>query len=132
MLDRKFIVENAELVAENCRRRNSKADVARFIELDAKRRTLQTQVDELNKQANDTSKQIGQAKTPEAREALKTQGRELRDKCTAAQSELKVLEEEVDAVQRTIPNLSHPNAPVGPDDAANTEVKKGKHAPPQF
>lgn len=131
MLDRKFIVENAELVTENCKRRNSKADVARFIELELKRRKMQADVDELNRQANDYAKKIGGAK-PEERDALKVQARELRDKCTTAQNDMTMLEAEVDALQRTIPNLSHPNAPVGTDDQANTEVKHGKHAPPKF
>lgn len=131
MLDRKFIVENVELVQENCRRRNSKADVARFVELELKRRKMQVEVDDLNRQANETSSKIGKAK-PEEREALKTEGRALREKCSAAQHDMALLEAEIDALQRTIPNLSHPNAPVGTDDQANLEVMKGKHAPPKF
>jgi seryl-tRNA synthetase len=131
MLDRKFIVENVELVQENCRRRNSKADVARFVELELKRRKMQVEADDLNRQANEVSGKIGKAK-PEEREALKAQGRELREKCSAAQSELAALEAEVDAVQRSIPNLSHPNAPVGTDDQANLEIRKGKNDPPKF
>ena len=105
MLDRKFIVENAALVKENCARRNSKADIDRFVELEMQRRQMQQQVDELNRQANETSKLIGKAKTPEEREALKTQGRELRDQCTTAGEKLTALEADIDAVQRTIPNM---------------------------
>jgi seryl-tRNA synthetase len=131
MLDRKFIVENAELVAENCRRRNSKADVAKFVEMELKRRKLQSEVDELNRQANEKSKEIGKAPADQ-REALKVLARELREKCTAAQADLATFDAEVDTLQRTIPNLSHPGAPVGGDDQANTEVKKGKHSPPKF
>lgn len=131
MLDRKFIVDNAALVAENCTRRNSKADVPRFVELELKRRKLQVEVDEINRAANDVSGKIGKAK-PEERDALKAEGRSLREKATVLQNDMTSLEAEIDAVQRTIPNLSHPNAPVGTDDGANTEVKKGKHAPPKF
>jgi seryl-tRNA synthetase len=131
MLDRKFIVDNVELVQENCRRRNSKADVAKFVELELKRRKMQVEADDLNRQANEVSGKIGKAK-PEERDALKAQGRELREKCSAAQTQLAALETEVDALQRSIPNLSHPNAPIGTDDQANTEVKHGKHAPPKF
>ena len=49
MLDRKFIVENAAAVKENCARRNSKADIDRFVELEMQRRQMQQQVDELNR-----------------------------------------------------------------------------------
>ena len=37
MLDRRFIVENAELVEQNCQRRGAKADVDRFVALEAER-----------------------------------------------------------------------------------------------
>src|SRR5688572_27625189 len=110
MLDRKFIVENAELVAENCRRRNSKADVAKFVEMELKRRKLQAEVDELNRQANEYSGKIGKA-PPDQREALKVAARELREKCSTAQADLATFDAEVDTLQRTIPNLSHPGAP---------------------
>jgi seryl-tRNA synthetase len=131
MLDRKFIVENVDVVTENCKRRNSKADVAHFVELELKRRKMQVEVDNLNKQANDTSGKIPKS-TPEERPALIALGRELRETCSAAQNQMAALDAEVDALQRSIPNLSHPNAPLGTDDQANLEVKKGKHAPPKF
>ncbi len=47
MLDRKWIAENLELVRENCRLRNSPADVDRFVQLEAKRRTQQAAVEEI-------------------------------------------------------------------------------------
>ncbi len=131
MLDRKFIAENASLVEENCIRRNSKADIGKFVALETERRKLQHEVDELNRQANEAAKSIGKAK-PEEREALKAKGRELRDQTTAAAEKLAAIEAELDAVQRTIPNMSHPQAPVGGDDQSNLEVRKGKHAPPKL
>ena len=53
MLDKRFILENAELVQENCDSRGVKADVARFVELEAQRRKLQAEVEELSRQANE-------------------------------------------------------------------------------
>ena len=40
MLDRRFILENPELVQQNCDRRGVKADVARFVELETQRRDV--------------------------------------------------------------------------------------------
>ena len=51
MLDRKFILENAALVKQNCINRGVKVDVDRFVELEAKRKKLQAEVEELNRQA---------------------------------------------------------------------------------
>jgi seryl-tRNA synthetase len=132
MLDRRFVLENVELVAENCRRRGARADVAAFAELEKRRRAKQVEVDELNRKANEVSKSIGKAKDAEEREARKAEGRALREQTAAAQLDLDALVAESDAILRTIPNLSHPDAPVGADDQANLERKRGKHAPPKF
>jgi len=132
MLDRRFIVENAPLVKENCLRRGAKVDVDRLVALDGERRAKQSQVDDLNRQANEVSKSIGQTKDAAEREARKEAGRKLREEVAAAQAGLEQLEQEIDALQRAIPNLSHPDAPIGGDDTANLEVRRGQHAPRQF
>jgi seryl-tRNA synthetase len=132
MLDRKFIVENAALVKENCARRGAKADVDRLVALDVMRRDKQAQVDELNRHANEVSKSIGKAKDAAERDARKAEGRRLRDQTTAVETELTAIAAELDVIQRNIPNMSHPAAPLGADDTANLEVRKGKTAPPKF
>ena len=70
MLDRKFIVENAEAVAKNCELRGVTADVARLVELEGQRRELLQQAEELNRRANEVSKSIGQAGSDEERPRL--------------------------------------------------------------
>jgi len=132
MLDRKFIVDNVDLVKKNCALRGAKADIDRFLALESQRREKQTEVEQLNRQANEVSKSIGQAKDPAEREERKNKGRELREQTTAAQAELDTLSAEIDAIQRTIPNLSHPQAPTGADDQSNLELRKGKTPLPTF
>jgi seryl-tRNA synthetase len=132
MLDRKFILENAELVKQNCANRGAKADVDRFVALEEKRKKLQQEVEELNRKANATAKGIGQAKDPAEREARKEEGRRLRDETQKAQAEVDALAGEIAALQRLIPNLSHPDAPIGGDDTANLEVFRGKTPLPKF
>ncbi|HJS08095.1 MAG TPA: serine--tRNA ligase, partial [Pirellulales bacterium] len=75
MLDRRFVVENAQLVKENCQRRNSGADVDRFVGLEQARKSVQQKADDLNRQANEVSKSIGKAKDAAEREARKEEGR---------------------------------------------------------
>ncbi len=36
------------------------------------------------------------------------------------------------AIQRLIPNIAHPDAPIGADDKANLELRRGKHEPRRF
>lgn len=131
MLDRKFILENVELVRRNCINRGAKADVDQLVALETKRKAKQTEVDGLNRRANEVSKSIGQAKDAGEREARKEEGRRLREQTTTAQAELDRLTSESDAILRTIPNLSHPDAPVG-DDQSNLEVRRGKTEPRKF
>src|SRR5215475_4320186 len=128
MLDRKFIVEHADQVKENCARRGSKADVDGFLTLESQRKQKQVEVDDLNRKANEVSKSIGKAKDAAQREALKDEGRRLREQTAAEQAALDRIVAESDAVLRAIPNLSHPEAPVGGEDSSR-EIRKGKHAP---
>ena len=79
MLDKRFILENAELVQQNCDARGMKADVARYVKLETECRSLQQEVEELSRQANVVSKSIGQAKDDAEREARKEEGRKLRE-----------------------------------------------------
>jgi seryl-tRNA synthetase len=131
MLDRRFIVENVELVKQNCAHRGSKADVDKFVALEADRKAKQTELDELNRQANDVSKSIGKATDASEREARKSEGRRLRELATAVETQLKWIVDEADTVLRTIPNLSHPDAPIG-GEAVSKELRRGKTPLPQF
>src|SRR5262245_1307922 len=123
MLDRKFIVENAELVKENCRNRNVTADVARLVELEHERRAKGQEVQELNRRANEVSKSVGQAKDPAERAARLEEGRKLREAKDAAKNQEDRLEAEIISIQINIPNITHPQAPIGVDDSANRELK---------
>jgi seryl-tRNA synthetase len=132
MLDRKYIVEHADEVELNCQRRGAKADVRKFVALEGQRKAQQLQVDELHRKANEVSKSIGKAKDAEQREARKAEGRALRDQSAAAQAALDAVLAESEAILRTIPNLSHPDAPVGADDQANLVLRTGQHERPTF
>ncbi len=113
MLDRKFILENVATVQQSCADRGTPVDVARFAVLEAQRRELQQQVEQLNARANQVSKSIGKAANEQERETRKEEGRQLRDQKDARQRELDRLTAEADIIYRSIPNLSHPDAPRG-------------------
>ena len=132
MLDRKYILDNAELVKQNCVNRGVAVDVDRFIELETFRKTQQVKVDDLNRRANEVSKGIGKAATPEDKQRCVEEGRQLREATAAAKAELDAAVEELERIHCLIPNMSHPDAPIGVDDQANTELAFGKTPIPQF
>src|SRR5690349_10027804 len=124
MLDRKFIVENADRIKQNCTQRGVPCDVDRLVELEATRKQKLQTAEELNRQANAVAKTIGQAKDAAEREARKEEGRRLREQKDAMQGELDALEAECKAIQATIPNLTHPDAPIGGEQDSR-DVRRG-------
>src|SRR3954471_320196 len=124
MLDRKFITENVERIKKNCADRGVKCEVDRLVESEAERRQKLQAVEEANRKANDVAKMIGKAKDAAEREAMKEEGRHLRELKEAAQAEHDKLDAEARAVQATIPNLTHPEAPIGGEQDSR-EVRLG-------
>ena len=131
MLDRKFVVDNAEAVKANCVHRGTPAEIDRVVQLELQRRAKLSEAEEHNRQANAISAQMGKA-TPEQREQLKEQGRTLREQKEKAQAEHDALEREINSLLARVPNMTHPDAPIGGDDASNLEIARGKTPIPQF
>lgn len=125
MLDRRFVADNVDLVTANCSLRGGSADVARFAELDRLRRQFQADIDRLNQEAGQISRSIGQAADAAEREARKDRGRRLREEVSAFETKLGEIVAESDAILRAIPNLTHPAAPIGGEDAA-VEIRLGR------
>lgn len=126
MLDKKFILENPDTVQENCTNRGVKADVSRYVMLENQCRDLQKEVEELSRQANVVSKSIGQAKDDAEREARKEEGRQLREQKDAKQEEMDRIAAEAGAIYRSMPNLTHAEAPIGEEDHSK-ELRRGEH-----
>ena len=132
MLDRKFIVENVDDVKTNCVNRGVTCEVDKLVDVETRRRETLQQVQEFNTAANAASKKIGAAKDDAEREQLKEDARKLRDQKTAAQTAHDELEVQAKAIQLTIPNMAHPDCPIGEDDKSNLELGFGLHKPGEF
>lgn len=132
MLDRKYIIENIDAVKTNCENRGVSCEVDKLTELESARRDKMQSVQELNTAKNAISKKIGQAKDDAEREQFKTESRELGERQKTAQAEHDDLDQQVHLIQLTIPNMAHPECPIGVDDKSNLECGRGKHEPPTF
>ncbi|MDO5553447.1 MAG: serine--tRNA ligase [Planctomycetia bacterium] len=131
MLDRRYILDNTEAVKQNCKNRNVQVDVDRFVELETLRRDNQKKLEQLRQESNMVSKSIGKA-TPEERPAKMELGRQLRESITGITNILDEIEQEADAIVRSIPNMAHPDAPIGDDDTSNQETSFGKTPKPEY
>ena len=139
MIDIKFLRENPDVVRQNIRNKFQDAKlplVDEAIELDAAFRAAIKEADELRASRNKISKQIGalmaQGKKDEAEEAKKqvAQG-------AARLAELegieKELEEKLNKVMMTIPQIIDPSVTIGRDDSENVEIEKyGEPIVPDF
>ena len=133
MLDRRFVLENADLVRRNCADRGSKADVDRFVALEVAPQGEASRARNAQSpgQRGEQIDRQGQGCRPSATPARKKAGGfakrppPCRPKSTRSPPK-------PTRFCKTIPNLSHPDAPRGADDQANLEIRRGKHAPPKF
>jgi seryl-tRNA synthetase len=112
MLDLQFICDHRDEVIENCNKRGVQADVDAVIRLRDQRNALIVRGDEIRRQQKDVSARIPKAAADE-RPALIEQGKVLRDEVSAIDEQLRVVEEQLRSEQARIPNLTHPEAPIG-------------------
>ncbi len=131
MLDRRFVLENAELVQRNCADRGVKADLAKFVEHEQKRLAWQKDVEGIKQQINEVSKSIGKAKDDAEKESIKERGRQLRERRDNLEADLSNFAVEADRILRGLPNMTHPKSPRG-DEADSHELRKGETKPPKF
>ena len=128
MLQINFIRENKEEVLKRLAVKNFKdADtiITHAISLDAERRTLQKDSDDVKAEANALAKQIGElmksGKKEEA-ESIKARTAELKQKEKNLDDKLKAKEEEIHALLVQVPNLPSSKVPVGKTPEDNETV----------
>jgi len=117
MIDIKFIRENVELIKQNCANRHVKVDIDALLSADEERRNILKQIEDLRATRNSGSK--GKP-TPEEIEKMKAVGEEIK--------KLEETQTSVDAKYREllmqVPNLTHPDTPVGGEDAFKVVFEK--------
>lgn len=124
MLDLKFIRENADAVAENCRNRGVEADVGLVVELSERRSALIQEVNDLKQRQNALAKSVKQAADDEERGRLIEESKALKQEVPAKEAELREVEERLHDEQLKIPNMTHPDSPIGKDDSENVEIRR--------
>ena len=139
MLDIRLIRENPELVRDNIRKKFEDKKlplVDEVIELDAKKREINTRANELRANRNKVSKEIGmlmgQGKRDEA-EAKKALVSRQAEELKALEEQETELEQALTQRMMKIPNIVAPSVPVGKDDSENVEVQRfGEPTHPDF
>jgi seryl-tRNA synthetase len=129
MLDLRFIRENPEAVAENCRNRGVEADVDLVVGLADRRSELIQELNELRQQQNQLAKSVGRERDPEARQNLIAESRRMKEAIPEMEAELAAVEGRLREEMLKIPNMTHPDAPIGKDETENVEIRRSGEIP---
>ena len=125
MLDAAFIREHLDAVKANCRNRGVKnADPDRVVQLDDERKRLVQEAQVIQQRANEIAKKVGPEKDPAKKQELIAEGKTLREKVKALEQQSAQVQETLHAALMTIPNMTHPDAPVNVDPAGNKVLRK--------
>lgn len=133
MLELRFIRENIDLVREKCIHRGMNTDLAQaFTKIDSRRLALLGEVEQLKNRRNTVSKEIAPLKKAgehDKAEPLIAEMREVSDRIKEMDKELAGVQEKLDDVVLSIPNLCDDSVPEGNDDSDNVEIKKWGEIP---
>jgi seryl-tRNA synthetase len=124
MLDIDLIRKDPAAVKANCANRGAKADVDRILALDDERKRLVGEAQTLQQRSNEVAKLTGKEKDPAKRQQLIAEGHALRGQIAAKEKQRERAEADRDAAMLTLPNMTHPDAPVGSDAEANRVVRR--------
>ena len=125
MLDPKFLRNNLDVVAEQLARRGYSLDKNKLIEFENERKVLQVKTQELQAERKSKSKEIGIAKkNGEDASAILAAVAQVGDDLKAAESRLKELQEETNALLMVIPNVPDASTPDGKDEDDNVEIRQ--------
>lgn len=124
MLDFRFIKDNLEAVKANVINRNMKADVDLVVKLFDDRTRLVTVLQDMQARKNTNAAAMKGKLPQEERDKLIEEGRKIKEEINSLEKQVSVLEEELDKAGRQIPNMAHPDAPVGKEDKDNLEIKR--------
>lgn len=125
MLDTKIVRANPEAVAQQLEKKHFAFPVERFNELEAKRREVQVETENLQNERNTRSKMIGKAKASgEDIQPLLAEVASLGDKLDAAKQQLNEISAELDDMLLGVPNIPDESVPFGEDEDDNVEVRQ--------
>jgi seryl-tRNA synthetase len=128
MLDLNYVRENLETVRKALETRNFPTELLdHFAEMDAKRRRVIGESDQINAQRNSSSKEIGalmQTGKHEEAEAKKVEVAGLKGKQSELDEKRKEFEAKMNDLMSHLPNIPDESCPVGTDESANVEIRK--------
>ena len=125
MLDPRLFRSDIDETAQQLARRGFVLDTAAIARLEGERKEIQVITQELQKERNQSSKAIGQAKAKgEDIQPLLDAVADLGERLKSAEGRLSEIQEELSAILMGVPNIPDPSVPDGKDEEDNVEVRR--------
>ncbi len=125
MLDIKFVRSKPELVLEGLKKRGSDLSLDEFLKLEESRREKLVVVEQLKNTRNVVSQEIGKLKkVGQDAEQKQLEMRQVSQQIKDMDDEIRIIEDKLEQILLSIPNLPHESVPVGKDEHDNVEVRR--------
>ncbi len=125
MLDPRLVRTEPNTVARLLQKRGFVLDVASVEKLEAQRKSLQLETEQLQNERNTRSKLIGKAKSAgEDIAPMLAEVENMRTQMEEKKSALEAVQTEFDALLQRLPNIPSEAVPEGKDETANVELRK--------
>ena len=129
MIDPKLLRADIDTTAQQLKIKNYDLDIKAFLALEAQRKSLQSDAERLQQERNAYAKSMGQLigqakKNGEDIAPLKNKGEELKKDSIAADLALLDVQDQLEQILHSIPNIPHNSVPAGIDESDNIEVRR--------
>lgn len=122
MLDIRFIRDNAETVQENARRKNYDVNIGALLKADDERRQLAARADELRERRNANAARMKGAQG-KPNQSVIDEGKAIKRELAELEESLGIIEADVLALQKKVPNMALVDVPVGASEDENVVAK---------
>ncbi|MDF2715886.1 MAG: seryl-tRNA synthetase, partial [Paenibacillus sp.] len=131
LFDVKLLRNEIERVKEAMSARGKSAEeINRFTGLDGKRRELLQESEQLKNRRNTVSQEVAVMKrSGENADSLIAEMRDVNDRIKGLDEEVRVLEEDLNKLLLSIPNMPHASVPVGKSEDDNVEMRREGEVP---
>lgn len=120
MLDIRFVRENPELVQENARQKGYDVNIAHILSLDAEKKVLSQQVDELREKRNLNAASM---KGGRPEQSTIDEGRAIKADLVEKEAALNATDDEFLTLFKKVPNMAAADVPVGASEDENVVAK---------
>lgn len=124
MLDIEYIRKNPKDFDANIKRRELEPHAVTIIKLDEDTRELLTKLNNLKEDKNKTADLFKNAKDGDEKEQIKIKAAKIKQQIQTTEEEHRAVNEKLNYLLITLPNMLMPEVPDGKDDNDNVEIRK--------